>query len=276
MTAPKGSYNRTEYDPVTGSTKDYGRFYAHPNVPNPQPDEDGPYQPRPSITNIIKMVDSDFLPGYYAKLVAEYAVENTEQISGVARRFGSPVAVGVLKAVVNKPHAAAAVGDEVHAAIDAWRKGTDIPELSTSTARGMFKQFLAFMDKHKPEIIASEYTVWSYKHGYAGSGDLLWMLDGKTWAVDTKTGTALHPKVALQLAAAAKADVMLLDDGTEVEMPRVDVLGGFHVRPRSAKLYTLGYPGEAFKAFLGALAVFNWQRFSKPDTVPAEPSHSTL
>ncbi len=269
MTAPKLAYNT-----------DFGRFYAHPNVPNPQPDENGPYQPRPSITNIIKMVDADFLPGYYAKLVAEYAVENGEQIASVAKRFGVPTAIGVLKAIVNKPHPAAAIGDEVHAAIDAWRLRskdgvTEIPELTTSTARGMFKQFQGFMDRYNPEILASEYTVWSYKHGFAGSGDLLWRLDGKVWAVDTKTGTTLHPKVGLQLAAAAHADVMILDDGTEVEMPHVDVLGGFHVRPRSAKLYDLGCPDEAWTAFLGALAVFDWQRFSKPKTVGSEPSHST-
>lgn len=263
-------------DPNLSFQTNFGRFYAHPKFAledvarralaagtpgmlevNPS----DPYAPKPSVTNIIGMLDKRFLPPYFAKLVAEYAIENLESLAAQVKRFGPQVAVGMLKAIPNAPNPAAAVGDEVHDAIDAFCKGAeDYPVFSTSTAAAMYAQWLHFVSVAKPEIIRSEFTCWSYKHGFAGTGDLLWRLWGGLWLVDTKTGSQVHPEVGMQTVALSKCDVILDAQGNEHPMPKADVLGVMHVRPRSVKLHKLERSEESFKAFLGLKDAFDWRR----------------
>lgn len=240
-------------------------------------DDSGPWQPNPSITNIIGMMDEGFLPGFYAKLVATHAVENFESIRFMAEKFGPQTAIGALKAIPTRPHPAAAIGDEVHDAIDKMACGTIAAdaEFSTLTARQMFRQWRYFYETERPEILASEYTVWSYTHGYAGSGDLLWKWRDAVWIIDTKTGNRVYPKVAMQCAALARADVIVSDDGHESPMPKTDKLGVMHVRPRSVKVYELQHAEQAFSAFLGLKAAFDWRRAWKESSIPEQPVAAT-
>lgn len=230
------------------------------------PRDDSPYSPKPSITNIIGMLPKDFLAPWYAKLVAEYAIENLENLQGIVRKFGPQVAIGTLKAIPNQPHPNAAIGDEVHAAIDALVKGEPATPLTTHTAVNMFAQFVHFLEVRRPDISRTEYTVWSYEHGYAGTGDLL--MDGEV--VDVKTGTDVHPEVALQTTAISHADVILSPQGDESPMPSITGHGVLHVRPRSVKLYKLYKTEEAFETFLAAKRIFDWRRFDA-DLVFGEP-----
>lgn len=279
MTAPPNSFQTR-----------FGRFYSHPASGVQQadlsdtairrhvidlatgrlPDSDGPYAPKPSITNIIGMMDKAFLPPYYAKLVATYAVSHLDELRYQAETFGDDTAIGTLKSVPSRPNEAAAIGDEVHAAIDAFVSSGGDPgdiELTTKTAQDMYAQFLHFVREYRPNFVRSEYTVWSYEHGYAGTGDLMWRADGRLWVVDTKTGQSVHPEVAMQTAAIASADVILAADGTEHEMPEAGGLAVLHLRPRSARLYELHRTAEALDAFLALKRVFDWRRFDAGQTI---------
>lgn len=272
--------------PLRSFHTDFGRFYAHPSsgvkgfssaaLANLDLGTEGPYAPKPSVTNIIGLLDEGFLPGYYAKLVAEHAVSHLDEIGYTVDKFGPAVAVGALKAVPSQPHPAGPIGDEVHAAIDAYHRGVPIPPLTTITAERMFSRYQGFMAEHKPVVIQSEFTVWSYKHGYAGTGDLLWQFRDAVWVVDTKTGNRVYPKVAMQCAALANADVIIDGEGNERPMRSVDRIGVLHVRPFSARLYELQHADMAFEAFLGLKEAFDWVRFAKDRTVPAQPILETL
>lgn len=277
--------------PVNSFQTNFGRFYSHPKfvgthstdadgVLIPGRQDDSPYKPNPSITNIIGMMNKDFLPRYYAKLVAEYAVDNLESLQFARDRFGRDMAVGTAKAVVNQPHPNAAIGDEVHDAIDRWVKGEApkdlVNQFSTSTADNMFRQFLHFMHvkQDEIEIVRSEYTVWSYRHGYAGTGDLLWYDRGRLCIVDTKTGANVHPEVAMQTVAISKADVILEPDGSELEIGDMfaDVdLYVLHVRPRSVKLHKLFETEEAWKTFLACRQIFDWHVQESLSVIEPEP-----
>lgn len=267
--------------PTRSFDTNFGRFYSHPASGAPsaigligvEPGSEGPYAPKPSVTNIIRIMDEGFLPNHYAKLVAEHAVNNLDAIRYSVEKFGPDIAVGSLKAVPSRPNPAAAIGDEVHDAIDDYVHGTirDPALFSTTTARQMFAQFKNFMEVEKPEVLASEFTIWSYKHGYAGTGDLLWKWRDLVWLVDSKTGNRCYPKVAMQCGALAMGCVILDASGNELPMPHTDKLGAFHIRPRSAKLYELQHPNEAFAAFLGLKTVFDWMRFFKESTIPDVP-----
>lgn len=268
-------------NPTRSFQTDFGRFYAHPSFildafkaktalgslgREAEIDPTDPYAPKPSVTNIIGMLNKAFLPPYYAKLVAEYAIENLDNLQETVKKFGPKVAVGTLKAIPNRPNPAAAIGDEVHNAIDMFVRNEEPDEgqtFSTPTAQNMYLQFLNFVSQAKPEIIRSEYTVWSYKHGYAGTGDLMWKLWGGLWIVDTKTGNQAHPEVAMQTSALAHADVILDANGNDTPMPQADIQGVLHVRPRSVKLHKLAKTDEAFEAFLACKRLFDWNRFER-------------
>lgn len=266
--------------PLRSFYTDFGRFYQHPSSGVSSSigqaayglDGEGPFSPKPSVTNIISLMNEDFLPKYYARLVATYAAEHLAEISYQAEKFGNDVVIGTLQAVPNRPHPSAAIGDEVHAAIDGYFHG-ELPEsFQNVTSQHMFERFVTFMDAEKPNVTYTEFTVWSYSHGYAGTGDLMWVdSEGKLWIVDTKTGSSIWPKVAMQCIALARADVLLEADGTETPMPKVDKIGVLHLRPRSAKLFELQHADEAFNAFLGLKAAFDWKRHHASITIPEKP-----
>lgn len=228
----------------------------------------------PSVTRVLSVIGEDFLPGYYAKLVAEYAVQNFDQVKYQSDTFGESVAIGALKSVPGRPNPAAAIGDEVHDAIDLhMKRGADGPfEFATPTAKHMFAQFTHFQALWPGRFLKSEFTVWSRQHQYAGTGDLLVEDEDGVGIVDTKTGNRIYPKVALQTAALANADYVLREDGSRTIMPHADWLGVLHVRPRSAKLYKLKWPKEAWGTFLAARAILQWKDDLAATHIPAEPS----
>lgn len=256
-------------NPLNSYQTNYGRFYAHPAA-GLQTDTDDPfdlYAPRPSITNIIGMMHKSFLAPWYAKLVAEYAVTNMDALRYQVERFGPEVAIGSLKAVPSAPNVNAAIGDEIHAAIDDWCQLGHLPEthqFSTTTAAQMFAQWLHFADSHPMRIIRSEFTVWSYEFGYAGTGDLMWQADDGYWIVDAKSGNRVYPEVALQTSALAHADVILDANGNEHVMPVTQVQGVMHIRPRSVKLHRLEKTDQAWETFLACKRIFDWKRFDAP------------
>lgn len=268
MTAPKRSY-----------PTEFGRFYdrllkkeAVQASALGRQVATGRYAPNPSITNIMKMMDEGWKPGYYAKLVAEFAASNLDYLVNQRQQYGSITGtqrnVNDLKAVPNQDHPNAAIGDNIHAAIDAEVNGEPIPPLVTITAQRMFVQWLEFRKQYAPQIERTEYTVWSYKHGYAGTGDLLWLKDGERWAIDTKSGTRVQPKVGLQCSAIQFADVILSDtDDSEMPMPPVQRIGVLHIRPRSIRLYEIKKADKAFEAFLACKTLFDWVRYDKDDTI---------
>lgn len=263
--------------PANSFYTDFGRFYAHPSsgVPSVLARQllsdfelsQTRTAPNPSITNIIGMLDKAFLPPYYAKLVAEHAIANLDNLARTVAKFGPDVAIGTLKAIPSQPNPASAVGDEVHSAIEAHSKGLEIPELTTITATRMFAQYEHFLTKYPMRIVRSEFTVWSYEHGYAGTGDLMWETDDGLCIVDAKSGKEPHPEVAMQNSAIQRADVILDADGVEHPMPQAKKLYVLHVRPMSVKLHELDHLDEAYKAFLACKQLFDWKRFYYDSTI---------
>jgi hypothetical protein len=69
----------------------------------------------------------------------------------------------------------------------------------------MILKFADFWNKHKPELVAAEYHLFSDAHQYAGTADLVVRLNNKLWLLDVKTSNSLHTSYDLQLAAYAKA-----------------------------------------------------------------------
>ena len=69
----------------------------------------------------------------------------------------------------------------------------------------MILKFYEFWNTYKPELISSEEFVWSDKHRYAGTADIVCKLNDEVWLLDIKTSNSIHKSYDLQLASYAKA-----------------------------------------------------------------------
>lgn len=84
----------------------------------------------------------------------------------------------------------------------------------------MILKFYDFWTTHKPELISSEEFIWSDKHKYAGTADLVVKMNGEIWLLDLKTSNSLHKSYDLQLASYAKA----LKESKDIEIQRTGII----------------------------------------------------
>lgn len=148
---------------------------------------------------------------------------------------------------------AAARGSAAHRAIELDAYG-DLDEDSVDPrVRPYVEAWRRFRDERDFKVFMTEHEVVSWQHGYAGTLDLLGQESGCKCIIDLKCTAALHPAVALQLAAYEQAAcesvsgdgpyrrvaLRLLPDGTYRREQYTD--------PRD------------FAVFLASLKVFNWR-----------------
>lgn len=69
----------------------------------------------------------------------------------------------------------------------------------------MILKFADFWKQQKPELVATEYHLFSDVYEYAGTTDIICRMNGKLWLLDIKTSNSVHTSHFLQLAAYAKA-----------------------------------------------------------------------
>ena len=107
---------------------------------------------------------------------------------------------------------AAGEGTQVHNAVEAFLNGEEINWLDEyGNAKynldvwRMILRFADFWNTHKPELVATEYHLFSDEHEFAGTADLVVRFMDNLWLLDLKTSNSLHTSYDLQLAAYATA-----------------------------------------------------------------------
>jgi hypothetical protein len=103
-------------------------------------------------------------------------------------------------------------GTQVHNAVDRFLNGEEIQWIDeyghaiySLEVWKMILKFAEFWNTHKPELIATEYHLFSDNHEYAGTADLIVRLNNQVWLLDVKTSNSLHTSYDLQLSAYAVA-----------------------------------------------------------------------
>jgi hypothetical protein len=233
-----------------------GRFYV-----NPQNQKEVP-----SITNIIGMKDKPALKYWAAKQAALFAAQNVEVIGQLKTEQER---VDLIKgAPFRSTGNASQIGNQVHDWIDGFVKHfiatgkrdwqPEEFDSASLTARRMWKQFLHCDNHYQIQWLVSEFTVWSDKHEYAGTGDWIAKIGGAVVYGDTKTGNNVYSEVGLQVSAAGGADYALDGNGEQYDLPEAERFAVLHIRPTYTRMSPLnGIPG-CFRAFLGLRAVFDW------------------
>lgn len=209
----------------------------------------------PSITTIIKAgLPQPWLGPWAAKMASEHLVANWERLSGES----AWVRINEGKAAYkNYAEQRAYVGDVVHDLVDCWSIGRPYPD-PPREVRLYIDRFIDFLTAKRPVFLENETTFWSRTYGYAGTGDFIVKIDGKTYLADLKSGKSLHPEVGLQTSALAHTDFILRPDGTEHELPDIDGIAALHLRPRGWKFVVLQESEKCFEAFLAAREVMEW------------------
>jgi hypothetical protein len=225
------------------------RYYKHPNLKNIS---------APSVTSIIDMLPAPFLRQWNSKVTANAAVDNIEYVNGLILANKKEKAKAWLKAAPERElHTAADVGDRVHKALEDRISDPSTPY--DEDIQPFIEHFDTFCAEYEPEWLHVEKSVFSVTHMYAGSFDAIAKIRGKVTLIDFKTTrSGISAKVALQLAAYARADVMF-EEGVEVPMPQVEQAAALWLRPDKWGLFPLRIDEDIFETFLALRRTFEWE-----------------
>jgi hypothetical protein len=185
-------------------------------------------KPIPGVTTLLgKGLPKPALPYWSAKTVAEFVIDNPEQVDAL-RAMGRGPAVAALKGVPwEKRDEAAVRGTDVHAIAEEIIHGreVDVPEHLLAHVEG----YTRWVDEFSVEPILTERQVASRTHWYAGTFDAIVRIGDTTWLLDWKTSKGVYGSTALQCAAYAGAEFYVTDDGDEAPVPEVDRIGVVHI-----------------------------------------------
>lgn len=213
----------------------------------------------PSATAAISGgIPQPWMGPWTSKRAAIYAAANRERLAGLPEA----AAVAEVKAAPWADRdAAAGLGTLIHEHIEARITGRPAPETTPEQAVAI-APYLAAFDRfaveHRPAWLEVEATVFNLTCGYAGTLDAIGVLDGLTVLLDIKTGRAVHPEVALQLAAYAHAEFIGTPDGRQHPLPDIDAAAVLHLRPEGYVLRAVRCDRQVFEVFLAALTVYGW------------------
>lgn len=136
----------------------------------------------------------------------------------------------------------------------------------------MILKFYNFWTTLKPELISSEDFVWSDKHKYAGTADLVVKMNNETWLLDIKTSNSIHKSFDLQLASYAKG----LEESKGIKIDRTGIIWlKAHTRGPSKQKNTIQGKGwkllqidEIEKNFELFQNIYNLYKLDHPTTEP--------
>lgn len=220
----------------------------------------------PGVTTIISDgVPKPALINWAANATAEYAVDQWDELSELAPSARLTKLKGARYEVKD---AAANKGTLVHGIAEKLVAGEEVAV--PDELAGHAESYARFLDEWQVEPLHVEFTVISYRWGYAGTGDLIATLvapggERRTLLMDVKTNrSGIYGETALQLAGYRFADV-LVDQGTTVEqpMPQVDGCAAIHVRGDGYSLIPVTADEQQHKQLLYAQQVAQFAKDSR-------------
>jgi hypothetical protein len=221
------------------------------------------------------MLPAPFLRAWNSKVTANAAVDNIEFVNELILGKQKDKARMWLKAAPERElKTAADIGDRVHKAIEERIYNPLAPY--DSDLEPFIKNFDLFCVEFEPEWIHVEKSVFSVTHLYAGSFDAIAKIRGKITIIDFKTTrSGISAKVALQLAAYARADVMF-DGQIEVPMPQVEHAAALWLRPDQWGLFPLRIDDDIFETFLSLRRTFEWEARQSKTAMLAPTSYGAF
>ena len=234
---------------------DGSRKYVHPRTG----------EVAPSVTTILKVLDKPALQFWSARVAADHAWDNREQLALFSER---DFKVAIKDAHKTEADEAAGLGTLIHSLCEE-RWDRDDPAEIPKQADSFMKQFTLFRARFQPKLLLREATFWNSTANYAGTADAVVMIGKECWLLDIKTGKGIYPEHGLQLAALGYSEFQIEPDGSQFEMPPITKYALLHLRPRSYKLVEVLHPAKCFAAFLACRELWQWQQYIAPEVLGA-------
>lgn len=248
-----------------------GRIYVHPVTG----------EEFRSVTTILGAAAKPALDKWKTKTIARFAAENRVMLAEMEEDAAFDL---VRSSQYTSSGVAAATGEAVHSRLETLFEvlrdfQTNFDTLNTDAGVNEWMTlnppvpelahvdtcFLELLDEFEIRPLHMEATIINRTVGYAGSGDLIAEIrprgvdaPWKRAVIDAKSGKSIYGSVALQLVGYAKAEVILLEDGSEVPMPVIHETYALHVRPRSWALRPMRYDREVWEAFKHLVGTDRW------------------
>ena len=213
-----------------------------------------------SVTTILQVAPKPALINWAKKFTAEYAVDHFDAFKALVEDDPMAAVDWLKGAAWRDRDRKAELGSHVHAAAEAYVLGQPFPTWPAEVKPRM-EAFVAFLTECKPVFEQVEASVYSPKWNYAGTLDGIAKIDGRLLVGDYKTGKAIYPETALQLAAYRHAEFIGGPDGDQLPMPKTEGAFALHL-PRDGSNYDLidiDAGEDVFKTFLYMVEVFKWQ-----------------
>ena len=225
---------------------------------------------RPSVTTILKVINKPALVNWASNTQKALDIEaaadlyldliNTKPMTRMAYTDSLKRRIGAVKAHQKKLDEAGEIGSQAHALIE-WttRKmiGQDPGKEPAVSPKALiaYNSWTEWRDKVELKPLYVEQKIYSEKHGYAGTLDLIAEVEGKVTLVDYKTSKAIYPESFLQISAYSKAVEEMIglktEQGMIVRLPKRGVDPEFETRVTPPA-------DELFPTFLHILEVWKW------------------
>lgn len=284
MTSPKHAFET-----------DNGRYYTRP----------GTGEQLISVTNALSVGMSKYgLPLWYARLAAEFAIENQGALMRQSRLDKDGAIREIKEAAERAKDAAADMGTRVHALAEAHLLGRTLaPEEGDDVAALFIKQYEKFLADFDidldRDVIATEMTVANLQVGYAGTLDIILRLalDGFVpgmpvkrvddnaargrWLIDIKTSLTrsanqCYPENALQLTGLRDCrEAWMPDDSIEPMPTGITGCAVLNLRQKSYELIPLPTRDVERAAFRSVVTLAKWKHaewLGEYDYRPIRPS----
>lgn len=174
--------------------------------------------PVTSVTTFLKAYPKEALAPWAAKMVAERAVNEADELRLRRDRDGDPDAITWLKAAPwESRDASAEHGTGVHDYLERRMRGGDDPPATPGEVA-----VSQWIDVYRPRPIHVEAQIANLvAPPYAGSLDLIAEVYGRVGLIDLKTSGGIYAETRLQLAAYRYGEFIFEDDRT-MPVPVVD------------------------------------------------------
>lgn len=220
-----------------------------------------------SVTTALDVLPKPALNSWKLRMVAQTAAKNRADIAQIGDE--KEAQKKILDLYYSTPmNERALLGSRIHKFAEWISKSEEFPEQPTEIEQPFVDAYREFVRDWSPVLVESEATVFSRKHGYAGSLDAIYNIRGANYVVDIKTGKSVWEEVALQCAAYRFAE-FIARPATDTEDPLPETKGAMvlHLTPTGYILYPLDSGPTTFETFLSAVDIWRWQNLEKEGVI---------
>lgn len=207
----------------------------------------------PGVTTILGVLDKPAIPKWAAQQVAEYVADHPDGVETLRNMGRGPMVDALKRLPWERRDKAAARGTTLHDHAERILRGEEV-EVDDELVP-VIESALRFLDEWQIEPVAIEVAVGSREHRYAGTADLFAKYvrpdtgEAGIAIMDWKSGKAIYPEYAYQLAAYAGAEFYGLD-GNEAPVPPVDAAFGVQIRADGYDVHELASGPDVFDEFV--------------------------